>query len=118
MLGYVRSAEIQELGKHCLFLMTLATLHKQIGTLIGLMEMMVMLEPSPPRSKLSWVELVLKWGTNEPKLSQTTTLHIITPQPANVEEIILAPQLIGEVNLIIKGNPRPSGDFQYGNCHR
>lgn len=58
--------------------------------------------------------VVPKWGTNEPKLSQTTTLHIITPQPANVEEIILAPQLIGEVNFIIKGTPQLVATFNMG----
>lgn len=50
--------------------------------------------------------VVAKWGTVSPILAQTTTIHILTPQPLNAEQIILEPILSGLIDFIIVGTPQ------------
>jgi len=58
--------------------------------------------------------VVAKWGTTSPILAQTTTLHILSPQPLNAEEIVLEPIIEGMVQFIILGTPQLVASFSLG----
>ena len=55
--------------------------------------------------------VVNKWGTNSPELPQTTTLHILTPQPLGAEVIFLEPILVGPFTFNIVGTKTPVASY-------
>ena len=55
--------------------------------------------------------IVPKWGTISPRLAQTTTINVLSSQPVGAEAIVLAPVLVGPVNLIFQGTPTLLGTW-------
>lgn len=55
--------------------------------------------------------VVTKWGTNSPLLSNSTTIHMLSDQPLNAEEIILQPfmNVVGQGSFNIIGTPTVLG---------
>ncbi len=54
--------------------------------------------------------IVGKWGTTSPRLSQTTTIHVLVGQATNLERAILTPILQGSnTNFVIVGTPSNTG---------
>lgn len=58
--------------------------------------------------------VVGKWGTPNPILSQSTTLHILTPQPLGAEKIIIGPEMLGASTFAIVGTPALSATISLG----
>ncbi len=54
--------------------------------------------------------LISRWGTKSPTLSQTTTVHVLTSQSANLERVNISPILNGTTtNFAIVGTPTNIG---------
>jgi len=55
-----------------------------------------------------------RWGTDQPILPQTTTLHVASPQPVGAEHAIPSPVLIDGSNFVIVGSLQPVTTFTAG----
>jgi len=58
--------------------------------------------------------IVARWGTRAPILRQTTTIHVLDPQPVGVEKIVLSPAVAADStgvpsNFLIEGTNAPVG---------
>jgi hypothetical protein len=53
--------------------------------------------------------VVARWGTRSPTLTQSTTIHVVTPQPLNAEYIVLQPVLANGGRLDVIVTPQPVG---------